>query len=251
MTVSFRGHSYQSDRLVACELMGLFCRHQPWTSYLLIHGNPPTKSKTNSATLRRSVLRAALADCFVEPKSGNIAIACVFYRADRQRVDADNMMKAVMDIATGICWFDDSQVTAQAGFAEFDQTRPRLLVVIGPARSSLRRTGLPTIAIPKTCELCGTEFFSYFAKQRFCSHRCRNGGFDLMDLVPCPACGVLFKRKTSTQQLCSNACRGKIMGDRRRTRGAKPDCRSCGKPLSRHGYILCRACWLGSWRRMA
>lgn len=40
----------------------------------------------------------------------SFALACRFYRGDRVRCDADNLLKSVADAANGVVWADDSQV---------------------------------------------------------------------------------------------------------------------------------------------
>jgi Holliday junction resolvase RusA-like endonuclease len=41
---------------------------------------------------------------------GPITFGARFYRADRRRLDLDNLLKAVLDALTGCVWADDSQV---------------------------------------------------------------------------------------------------------------------------------------------
>lgn len=72
-------------------------------------------------------------------ESGSVAIVAIFYRPNRQRIDADNLMKLVMDAATGAgVWTDDSQVTALASYVELDHQRPRTVVAWGPTSSTIR-----------------------------------------------------------------------------------------------------------------
>lgn len=92
------------------------------------------KAEKDLATL----FKATIAD---RPWLTNIAIVAVFFFADRRRRDADNCMKLVMDAATKAhVWHDDSQVTAQAAFVEFDPARPRTVIALSPTTSSLDRT---------------------------------------------------------------------------------------------------------------
>lgn len=43
--------------------------------------------------------------------TGNVSIAAVFYRASRQVVDLDNLLKHLLDCLNGIAFVDDKQVT--------------------------------------------------------------------------------------------------------------------------------------------
>lgn len=50
----------------------------------------------------------------------------MFWRSSRQVVDLDNLLKHLLDAATGVCWVNDCQVTAY-GFTELrlDIENPR------------------------------------------------------------------------------------------------------------------------------
>lgn len=70
----------------------------------------------------------------------NVGIACLFYLASRQRIDVDNLVKAVLDGGNQAkIWDDDSQVTALVGVVELDRERPRTVVCLGEHTSSLVR----------------------------------------------------------------------------------------------------------------
>ena len=150
------------------------------------------------------------------PEKGNVAIACVFYRPNRQRIDADNMMKLVMDAATGILWDDDDQVTFQCAAVELDRDHPRTVIAYGPHESTLRR-GVD--AKTRRCPQCGADF--------------------TVDMVD--------RRAT----FCSSACKGESLkqdkhhpGQGRGRKGQPPKpCGDCGAPLSKRSYVRCRDCW--------
>jgi Holliday junction resolvase RusA-like endonuclease len=146
--------------------------------------------------------------CFPKPLAGNLALACVFYRPNRQRVDVDNMLKHVCDAANGVVWIDDSQVTAVAGIAQLDAANPRTIVMIGRHLTTLIRQR----GSERTCEQCGKSFVLDTAKpQRICSRECRNEW-----------------QKGKNRQ------------------GAQPKtpCLICGSPTSKPGVQRCRRCWL-------
>lgn len=74
------------------------------------------------------------------PLLGNLGMVCVFYRPDRRRIDADNMLKLVCDAGNiARVWGDDAQVTTKLARVELDKDHPRTEVVIGRMASSLLR----------------------------------------------------------------------------------------------------------------
>jgi len=96
-----------------------------------IDGPPHTKARAlltrrggvehpgeNRAAEKRTALH--LKQSCPEPMTGNVALACIFFRPNRQRVDADNLLKHICDAATGVLWLDDSQVTAIVAIVELD-----------------------------------------------------------------------------------------------------------------------------------
>lgn len=76
---------------------------------------------------------------FRQPLAGNLALGAVFFRASRQRIDVDNLLKHVCDAGNGIAWADDAQITAVYGVAELDAEHPRTLLVVARHASSLDR----------------------------------------------------------------------------------------------------------------
>lgn len=73
------------------------------------------------------------------PLNGNLAIACVFFRASRRTVDGDNLMKLVTDAGTGIGWKDDAQFTGHASCLMLSRELPRTLIAVTRHRSTLTR----------------------------------------------------------------------------------------------------------------
>lgn len=73
------------------------------------------------------------------PFTGNVALACVFYRPTLRRIDADNLLKHVCDAANGVLWVDDSQCTAVTGVIDLDRADPRTVVTIAPHESGMVR----------------------------------------------------------------------------------------------------------------
>lgn len=67
------------------------------------------------------------------PHEGNVQVSVFFFRASRQTVDLDNLLKHLLDAATGILWVNDCQVTAY-GAAELhlDKEAPRTHLWVEP-----------------------------------------------------------------------------------------------------------------------
>ena len=154
----------------------------------------------------------------------NVAVACVFYRANHQRIDIDNMLKAILDGGTkaGI-WDDDSQVTAIVGMTEYDHRNPRTVVYIGEHKSTMTR-GENALSV---CEKCGAKFSAAGNKRkgtaRWCSRECRT---QIKTIRTCLQCGKEFeKRQGSSQAVCSEQCRRERIAKRNRNRERPPQCK--------------------------
>ena len=217
-------------------MLQTFCDPKSMT-VVVVEGDPISKARPrfsqggHAYTPKKTILgekAIAARVCHVQHMHSNVAMACIFYRSTRQRIDVDNMMKAVLDGCTraGI-WDDDSQVTALVGVVEHDKSRPRTVVAFGAHQSTLTRGRASLVA----CVTCGKEFFPSGARRRdsakWCSRKCSE---KYAEPVPCPQCGVSFKRKTGSK-FCSVACRGKAQSEKdRAARLARTHCR--------HGHEL-------------
>lgn len=76
------------------------------------------------------------------PFKCNVEISAIFWRSSRQVVDLDNLLKHLLDAATGICWVNDCQVTAYGPMGlELDRDNPRtwMRVQVHHGASLLRR----------------------------------------------------------------------------------------------------------------
>ncbi len=252
----FLGEPWRADVDVAHILMRLLCRDADWNRFVVIEGEPESKQRPrfgrggkvySPSAVGESIFRWRLRASFDEPLVGNLAVASVFFRSNRQRIDVDNMLKYVMDAATGVCWHDDSQVTAQAGFVELDEIRPRTLMMIGPHSSTMRRNGPLLKSRNIICQNCGKGFTSeQSVAPKYCSRTCMGEGRQyLKSKVTCGWCQKEFQRRVAAQRFCTDECRlaSLVAGTRARGRGPKPCCQLCGKQLTRHGYGLCRSCW--------
>ena len=199
---------------------------------------------SGTATAEQSVSWMFKACLKGEPFLGNIAIIAIFYRPNYQRIDADNLMKLVMDAGTKAgAWADDCQVTAQAAFIELDRKNPRTVIALCPATSSLDRTRLKEF----TCKRCGQPF----SRDRFtlghrthtyCSQACAQA--TARAEAKCPKCERIFLRKAAGQSYCSKACAASAPRVRRPNVLQRPPslCLTCGKRVSRREYLHCSDC---------
>lgn len=141
------------------------------------------------------------------PFVGNIAVAILFYRSNRHRVDVDNLIKTVLDGITKSesVWDDDDQVTALLGVLEYDAERPRTVISIGHHKSTMLRGD---DRLTHTCETCGTKYRPHSpTKQpsRYCSRACRPG----RNVRACSTCGKPTSHPSASRCLsCWNDFRG-------------------------------------------
>jgi len=138
---------------------------------------------------------------------GNVALACLFFRPNRQRIDVDNLVKHVCDAGNGVAWADDSQVTAIAASVELDREMPRTVLAIARHRTTLVRD----LGGSRTCLQCSKPFTVTRAK---------------------------------AQGLCSRQCQIDSMKGRNRAQGQEhAPCIVCGGKTSKPGVLRCRQCW--------
>lgn len=182
-----------------------------------------------------------------EPYSGNVGLACLFFRPNRQRIDADNLLKHVCDAGNGVLWNDDSQCTAIMGVVELDADRPRTVVAIGEHVSTLKRGSDDTV----DCQSCGTPI-ALSSRMRghppkTCSRECRQASLgypQLADLVPCLECGKKYRRRVRTQKFCSETCRTDSIRNKAKAKFTPHSkCSDCGKQLAHRRGGRCRDCW--------
>lgn len=163
-------------------------------------GHPYTPTKTIEGEKRIAAMLYGM------PRfASNVAVSCLFFRSCRQRIDVDNLMKAVLDAGTrAAIWHDDSQVTALIGIIEYDPDNPRTIICLGEHQSTLTRGDAAKVV----CEACGKLFLpggKRRGRARWCSRACQTY---LSEPIPCPACGIPFKRRNSNHKYCNGACRG-------------------------------------------
>lgn len=179
-----------------------------------------------------------------QPYDGNVALACIFFRSSRHRIDLDNCVKQICDAANKIVFHDDYQVTATVAVLDLDAEAPRTVVAIASHDSS----GLARDRLYARCAVCGKRFGYYptptFPTRTHCSRVCAMKRHRVKSLARCAHCGQDFFRKYAAQALCSEDCRRSDLGRRGRNRRKLPvrHC-ACGQALSRPEYVRCRSCW--------
>lgn len=234
------------------------CPNSNFMKYMVIPGEPYSKARprfTKSGKVyspqkqkdNEEFLSWHFRNNFKEPLTSNLAVGCIFYRSNHQRIDVDNMLKNVMDAANGIIYVDDCQVTAKLGIVEFDSKNPRTVIVIGEHDSTLERFMDKSLVCPTCKQRFEARTPFWVNKTKFCSRECasHSRGENLKSLVRCLNCKKEFKRKTSAQKYCSEACRIDIFTLKNKSKRIHPEakCRECGGKVSRPEYVRCRKCW--------
>jgi Holliday junction resolvase RusA-like endonuclease len=74
-------------------------------------------------------------DAYREPLSGPVAVKILAYMPPR-RMDADNVLKVLLDALNGVAWEDDRQVTDLQIILCEGSKNPHLVVDIAPATAS-------------------------------------------------------------------------------------------------------------------
>lgn len=141
---------------------------------------------------------------FKQPYRGGVGVGITFFRSNKQRIDLDNMVKAVLDAANGIAFVDDVQVVELAARLELDRENPRTVVLVEPKATSMPRG--EEAEEKADCLSCGKTFHfrRYDSKpdgQVFCSPKC-------VARAPaqCKICGASFSKRGSNHIYCSPEC---------------------------------------------
>jgi Holliday junction resolvase RusA-like endonuclease len=201
----------------------------------------PSTTSTAEQEMAWRFKRAVGAESF----TGNVALVAVFYRPNRQRIDADNLMKLVLDAGTkaGV-WGDDCQVTHQASVIELDAGRPRTVVALCDVESTMQRARMASFV----CKQCAKPFERDRARVGrrtpiFCSPTCRKASTPI-EQAKCPKCETVFQRKRSGQRYCSNTCKNADILVRQHAANQRPPslCQQCGARVSRREYLFCANC---------
>lgn len=165
-----------ADQERALQLMAAIAPGAEPFATLVIPGAPATKtrarfSRTTGRAYKTQADRDAedatawhLRSAFREPLTGNLAVACIFYRPDLRRIDADNMLKHICDAGNKVAWADDAQITAVYGVVELDRDASRTVVVVAPHVSTMDRSPVvrkraATATAEATCD-AGVDFIA-------------------------------------------------------------------------------------------
>lgn len=201
-------------------------------------GHAYTPSKTLTAQNALSVEFAKVMDG--RTLTGNVAIAAIFHRRSHQRIDADNLMKLVLDAGTKAkVWHDDSQVTAQCSLVELDPERPRTVIALSNHASTMQRGTNWT----RKCPTCQLDFVveAAYGRKTYCSQKCAE---TKLGDARCPKCETSFPRRRAAQRYCSAKCRDGDRLVRQKADKQRPPatCTSCGGRVSRREYVMCAPC---------
>jgi Holliday junction resolvase RusA-like endonuclease len=210
---------------------------------ITLRGKPASKSRPRfgkggrvySSQEQRAAERATamqIRAAVKSPMTGNVALACVFYRPNRQRIDVDNMLKHVCDAANGIAWHDDSQVTSITGVVELDEENPRTVIAITQHATSMTR-GADAV---RGCAHCGAPV-SLIRKTgrapKYCSPACRS---------------VVSRVASIAERPCPHCRAASIRGSQKAAAAPFSKCSDCGAGLSHRRGGRCRECWRKSRR---
>jgi Holliday junction resolvase RusA-like endonuclease len=103
---------------------------QPKQRPRTVKGGTYTPKETVEAEERiRWHLKAARA----KRMDGPIALEAHFYRKDKRRVDADNLLKTLLDACNKFLFSDDSQIVEMHVYLERDHDQPGTWLKVGPA----------------------------------------------------------------------------------------------------------------------
>ncbi len=189
-------------------------------------------------------------------QDGALAIACVFFRPNRQRIDVDNMVKLVLDAGTKArVWYDDCQVVCIVARVELDAESSRTEVALVPSKSTLNRDMYKSSQCPQCGKLSTRAVSDIVSAQKranrviaggFCSDTCARAS--TLAMARCVHCGNEFKRRRAGQSLCSNKCKNENAPSRVKAmvmagkKPAAPTCQKCGGRVSRREYLNCASC---------
>jgi Holliday junction resolvase RusA-like endonuclease len=264
LTVTVLGTpAWEGDREWALNLYGLLGRggDDEALFYAVVDGDPWSKSRPRFTRRGRTyqprddeaaeqALKWRLKAAGARPFPGNVMLVCRFYRANYQRIDADNLLKHVCDSANGILWADDSQVTLVLGEVLYDAEHPRTVILAGNHASTLLRG----VDAQRPCEHCGKLYQPTPGRkrdeQRFCSRECNYAGrVTVLTDRACGQCGDTFHPTTKTQFLCSAVCRAESLRAKRKAKATPlSNCSECGKQLTHRRGGRCRDCWRANSR---
>lgn len=186
-------------------------------------------------------LKAAIGGGPWPNRESRFGLRAVFYRSNRQRIDCDNLLKAISDAATGVVWRDDVQVI---------EVMARVFVACDTPAIELLIYRLPDPTPRMKCLVCATPIVAYRSVPRkFCSMKCKAAAGRAS--FPCPQCGVTWEGRRSdrdfrgiARRFCSKKCAALYREASRRPAGVlwKNRCERCLGKVAKRQYRLCRPC---------
>lgn len=141
-----------------------------------------------------------------DPESA-FGIRAVFYVADQQRKDTDNMLKLVLDGLNGVVWKDDCQVFEVMGWKREDATNPRTELVVYTLGFAAKHM--------EECQHCKKRYRQYpsWTRRKFCSAKCSRLAAMTGEQVSCASCSAYVYRPAAViaasrrgQFFCSTKC---------------------------------------------
>jgi Holliday junction resolvase RusA-like endonuclease len=164
-----------------------------------------------------------------------------FFRDNRQRIDVDNLTKAIMDaISLTKIWQDDCQVQELFVTKQVSRDNPRVEFILYKTINNS-----PYVK----CLKCGKDMKNVYTsyKRKFCSQEC------YLEYVKIEYICVICKRrvkvaqskytKISKNNVCSRECYFELIKNRNLKRPTKNVCKYCGKKVSRKEYNRCLSCF--------
>lgn len=223
---------------------------------LRIQGEPLPKARPRFDSRRKRVYNPTTNQAYQDALGWQLKVALggipdrdslfglrvIFQRKDRHRIDVDNLVKTVLDGATGVVWGDDRQVREIIARLITDNEQPGTDLLFYHIKDSVGA---------RLCPFCKKEFYRPpSVKTKYCSPACRYAAVRIT--VECEWCHKFFvvsKAKVSRtkRKYCSKECSVKAWAEHRRTLlGDKASihwrCKDCGGRVTRKEYTRCKAC---------
>ena len=134
--------SVPSLRLLPSAINPLVLSGEPWAKKrprISAGGGRTHQAKIDREAEKRT--HEALAALWARPPYvGNIGLGVRFYRSTLGTVDADNLLKHVLDAGTGVVWVNDCQVTLYEWVElQLDRARPRTELWFRPHLTTMIR----------------------------------------------------------------------------------------------------------------
>jgi Holliday junction resolvase RusA-like endonuclease len=187
-----------------------------------------TRKTTDYEQMISAFLRTNLKGELADPHSF-FGLRCVFYRSTKQRIDCDNLIKAISDAANMVVWADDFQVAEIMSRSYLGCDKPSVDILIYRVHDIREHV---------TCKKCGIPIKSFKSyKRKYCSTACHR--LDMRVDKECPVCGVTYQvLKCHAERgkviFCSPVCRSvhaKMSGPLKKLTNKLGKCEICGEAM--------------------